>query len=735
MARLESTIQRSFGQGEIAPALAARADLQLYNSALRTCRNFIPQRHGGAYYRNGSVKVAKVKTGRPYLLKYAYNAALTFVLEIGAGYIRFFQNEAPVLVSSAEAYVGGTTYAIGAVVFTGGSNYWSMQDDNTGHAPASSPTYWYAMAGDIFEMPSPFLANLDLVRITQDLSVATLTHQDYPPQELSWLSVSVSSWRLAPVTTTPSIAAPVIASATPGAAGALNPAYVVTSRKLDTYEESLASAPEIAASAAAPTEAAPNVIVWGAVTDAIEYRVYCDPYGNGTFGYLATAQGVTTFNDPGFAPDFNLTPPRERVLFANAGEYPHTAAYYQQRRLMANSHLDVSTVWASQTGFPSNYSIRSPLQDDDAVTFTLAGPRVKGIQHLVALERLIAMTDGAEWIVLGDESSGVLTPFDIHPQEKGWSGSAARPVPSVIGSTVIFTQYLSKVVRDLVFNETYTGFQSRDLTIFAAHLFAPTIIRQDVQIVPDSVAWFVRGDGILLGLTYLPDLEQYGWHRHDTAGGTFLDVCVIPEGETPGTLQDYVYVLVERASGTYIERFAPRLLVDADNAEDLVLVDSAVSYSGASTTAMTGLSHLNGEVVYAWTKTTGGNIVQGPFTVSSGAITLTTAATKAQIGLRITGQLETLPIDIADLRAKKKRIQAVNIIVERSVPGFFAGPDSDHLYPVRREMWKSQASLSNDRFDINLTASFHDCARVLIQHALPSPLTVLGIIPQIEVGG
>jgi hypothetical protein len=50
----------------------------------------------------------------------------------------------------------------------------------------------------------------------------------------------------------------------------------------------------------------------------------------------------------------------------------------------------------------------------------------------------------------------------------------------------------------------------------------------------------VRSDGTLLGLTYLPEHDVWGWHRHDT-DGTYEDVCVIPEGSI-----DAVYVVVKR---------------------------------------------------------------------------------------------------------------------------------------------------------------------------------------------
>jgi hypothetical protein len=727
---LEAIVHRAFSDGEIAPALSARADLALYGRALRTCRNFLVQRHGGVANRSGTQFVAEVKdsSASTWLLKFVYNATQTYVLELGEGYIRFFRDGERILVSGVSAWSGATTYNPGDLVDVAGTNYYAITESLNQTPP--NGTYWYPLTDNIFEIPTPFLANLHLVRAVQDVNVVTLTHQDYPPQELTRLADT--QWTLAPIITQPSIEPPASPAATPGTAGALNPIYLVTAVAAETFEESIASAPATCALAAEPTDLAPNVITWTSVSGAVEYRVYKDPLGNGTFGYIGTATGVEQFNDGGFAPAFDLTPPQARSLFASANTYPHTAAYYQQRRVFANSHAQVATSWASRIGFPSNFSIRSPLQDDDAVTWGLSGRQVQGIQHLVGLKRLLMLTDGGEWIVHGDEA-GVLTPSSIHPDQDGFSGSAAAPVPTVLGSTVIFTQYLSRVVRSLRFNANFDGFESSDLTIFASHLFANTVVRMDAALIPFSIVWCVRDDGVLLGLTYLPELESYGWHRHDTgASGLFEDVCVVPEGS-----EHSVYVLVNRtvngSTVRYLERFAPRVVPTDATLEDQIFLDCSITQLDTATTSVTGLDHLEGEEVYAFAD----GLVQGPFTVDGGEITLTTAAALVHVGLRITAELETLELDVAgtDVRAKEKRIQSMSAIVESSVGGFYAGPDEDHLHRQRHDTWLSATGLKSDQFEVNLTSAFNKHGRTVIRHVDPTPLSILGLIPKFQVGG
>jgi hypothetical protein len=303
----------------------------------------------------------------------------------------------------------------------------------------------------------------------------------------------------------------------------------------------------------------------------------------------------------------------------------------------------------------------------------------------------------------------------------------------VLGRDVIFTQYLSRVVRLLRFTQDYSGFEPFDLTIYAGHLFKHTVVRMDAQVIPHSIVWCVRDDGILLGLTYIPESEIFGWHQHDTEGGLFLDVCVVPEGE-----EHVVYALVQRTidgdTVIYLERFDERLQYSDVNLEDAFFVDCGITYDGASTTTIDGLDHLEGEEVMALAD----GLTQGPFTVASGEIELTTAASVVQVGLPITAQLKTLPMDVGGtgLRDKRKRVQSLMALVEQSVAGWYAGPDAQHLLVVRREPYQTGTDLVDEGpLEINLTSRFDEAGQVLIEHTNPTPLSILGLIPQFTVGG
>lgn len=567
-----SIIQRSFAAGEIAVDLYARADQTKYQTGLKTCRNMYVMRHGGVTNRTGSKMIQEIKdsSARAYFMKFVFNSDQTYLMEFGNLYIRFYRSAAQLAVSGVTAWSGVTNYVIGDLASRLGVNYYCT----LAHSGIQPPNVaaWYPLTGSIFEVPTPYLtADLAALQFVQSGDVITITHPSYRPRELS--RTGHTAWTLIPISTVPGISAPTGLAATAGTAGALDYDYVVTAVEADTFEESLPSSPDNAL-CTAPTSALPNTLAWTAVTGATEYNVYLDKDGNGIYGFIGTAK-TNAYNDIGYTPDLSYTPPIDRPLFTTADNYPSTVAYYQQRQMFANTNNEPEKAWASRSAAFKNFTISSPIQDDDAITFNIAGRNVNEIRHMIEVGELILLTSGGEWTVEGD-ADGVLTPVAINPKQHGYGG-AAEVKPAIIGNNLIYTQARGNIVRDLRVDVTADGYAGRDLTIFSAHLFdGYTVERMDYAQIPHSIVWVVRSDGTLLGLTYMPEQEVWGWHRHDTEG-FYEDVCVLPEGD-----EDAVYVLVRRIingqTRRYIERFASRRVTDIKL--DALFLDSFLSYDG-----------------------------------------------------------------------------------------------------------------------------------------------------------
>jgi len=736
-----SVIQRSFAAGELAPALHARADQVKYTTGLRTCRNFLVRREGGVSNRPGTrfVSAAKDNASGKLLLRYVSSTpGQSVLIEAGSGYFRFFLNGAAVNVSAVPAYNGATAYVPGDIVASGGVNYYCIAN-TTGNAPPNG-TYWYALPGTILEIPTPYGGVAPLFKWNQSGNVITLTERGQKPRELVYLGPT--HWILRDISTAPTVAAPSGGAGTPGAAGALTYRYKLTAAALDTYEESNPSATIVVAATAAPTQAAPIALTWTAQPTAAEFNVYLDPYGNDAFGYIGTTT-TNSFNDTGLTPDYGLTPPLARVLFDAVNDYPETSAVHQQRRFFANTNHVPDGVWGSRVGFTSNFGISTPLQDDDAITFKVAGNNHHTVRWLVTLKAgLVLLTTGGEWTVTGDGGGGI-KPNSIEADQHTYAGAHPTTAPAVVGNTVVYPQRAGRIINALRFDQQVEGLAGQDLTIFSTHLFKKphTIVDLDFQ-QSDSIVWCCRSDGTLLGLTYIPEQEFWGWHRHDTgASGRFEDVCVVPEAD-----RDVAYFLVRRTinGGTvrYIEKLEDREIVTWNT--DVFFVDAGLSYSGAPATVFGGLGHLEGQVVAV----VGDGVVvydgdpagasAATFTVTAGAITLPAARSNVHIGIPIRfAELEPLDLDVQGeaIRDKWKRTGSVTVIVDASARGFMMGPDSSNLTRYAPAPYESTAASVTGGLEQNVVSNFTPDGRFLLRHIDPLPLTVLGFIPNIELGG
>jgi hypothetical protein len=578
--------QRSFSGGEISPNLYARTDLEKYVTSLRTCRNFMIMRHGGASNRPGFYYVNETKdsTKQSRLIPFIFNDDQTYAIEVGDQYMRFIRNGAYVEVSGVSAWSNVTAYDIADLVLEGGVYYYCVQAHTNQQPP--NATYWYALTGTIYEIPTPYLeADIFKINYDQSADVITLTHPSYEPRELS--RTGHTAWTLATITFAPSQAAPT-GLAVSGTAGTV--AYwVVTAVNDETFEESLATA-EVGANSVA-SSGSPRTLSWTVAAGATNYNVY--KKSNGVYGFIGVAAG-TSFIDDGIDADTTITPPASRNPFSGSNNYPSTSTYYQQRHGFANTNNNIQIVEFSKSGNFKNFTRSNPLQDDDAVSFQLASLQSNAVKHMLTLGRLVILTAGGEWVIQGDQA-GIMKIGEINSEQISYYGcSDLRPI--IVGASALFVQARSSIVRDLL-NDTVDGYISDDLTIFSSHLFdGYTIVDWTYSQIPDSIVWSVRSDGSMLGFTYIRRQRLFAWHRHDTLG-EFESVVSVPEGN-----EDRLYAVIKRTidgnTVRYIEQMQSRLISDI---KDAIFMDSALTYDGTHTgsTTMT----LSGGTTWAYTET------------------------------------------------------------------------------------------------------------------------------------
>jgi len=212
-----------------------------------------------------------------------------------------------------------------------------------------------------------------------------------------------------------------------------------------------------------------------------------------------------------------------------------------------------------------------------------------------------------------------------------------------------------------------------------------------------------------------------------------VESVAVIDGDTD---EDQVWVIVQRwingAVRRYVEYFTP-----FDFNEDLTAfhyLDSGLSYVGGETSSLTGLDHLEGEVV----DIIGEGSTQTSKTVSSGAISIDTATEQAKVGLLYTSDLQTLRLDegyTETTQTKTTRIYDLSVRFQNTV-GASVGPNAANLTAIDFRASGSAMNLPIPLFtgdkSVEFDTGYGTEGLVYIQQPQALPMTILGIYPRLE---
>jgi hypothetical protein len=594
-----------------------------------------------------STKSGSTKTSK--LIPFIFNNDQTYMIEVGDLYMRFLRNGVPVTVSGVAAYAGGTAYVIGDLVSSGGINYYCIKAGTgqtpassatywypltgniyeipTPYVEADLPTLHYNQSADVITLTHPSYAVRELARsghTNWTLTAVTFASSISAPTGLAssasgtahyYVVTAIKEETLEESLPTDPVGSSSETSKLTWVASDGAKEYNIYKKKNGAYGFiGIATALEFTDSSISPDEAdpAPTYRNPFAATPIKTTTLAAGGTGYSVGDILGITQTgasggkmrVDTVN-AGAVVTYTIIDPGTGYAVGNAlattggagsnctinitavttGNFPSTSGYYQQRQGFANTNEDTEKAWFSRSANFKNFSISSPLQDDDAVTFPLRGRQVNSVKHMIDLGKLVVFTTGAEWIVNGDQA-GILRAGEVNQVAQSYNGcSDLRPI--IINDTALYVQARQNIVRDLKYQigaDGSDGYQGTDLTIMSGHLFEQyTLVDWAFAQTPNPIAWIVRSDGILLGLTYLREHKIFAWHRHTFQDGEVENVAVIPEGN-----EDALYLIIKRtingATVRYIERFSSRRI---DDIKDSIFMDSSLTYDGRNATAVT----------------------------------------------------------------------------------------------------------------------------------------------------
>jgi hypothetical protein len=726
----------SFVSGEFSPKMDGRSDFDKYSSGTKTLENFLIHPQGAATRRVGTQFIAEVKdsTKKTRLIPFEFSTTQTYILEFGDQYIRFFKDKGqitestktitgitqanPAVVTSAtHGYSNGDfiiiTSVVGMTQVNGvtfkvanqTTNTFELQTVNGTNINSTAYTA-YSSAGDanrIYQISTPYLeAELFDIKFAQSADVMYIVHPNHETNKLS--RTGHTSWSLNEVVFT-------------------DGPYLAPNTTAITLTPSATNGSGITITAST------NAFV---STDVNRLVSFSNGYARITAFNSATnvtADVEDDFDNTTATTDWKLG------AFSDTTGHPSCVSFFEQRLVFAGTISEPQTLYFSKAGDYENMT--AGTNADDAMVYTIASNQVNAIRYMKAVRTLVVGTTGGEFTVSADGTDAAVTPTNVTIKRQSSFGAAnVDAIPA--GNAILFLQKAKRKIRELQYNFDSDGYQAADLCILNDTVTKSGINEMVFQQEPDSIIWCVRDDGVLAGLTYQRSENVVAWHRH-IFGGSFGSGNAVCEtaATISGTLtEDELWVIVKRtingSTKRYIECFSD-FDFDETDATDFKFLDSHLSYSGASTTTLSGLSHLEGQTVSVLAD----GSVHANKTVSSGSITLDRAVTKACVGLPYNSVLQTMRIEggaaEGTSQGKTKRISKVVLRLFETV-GVKVGPSLTDLETVPFRTTSSALSspvdtlLAGDK-EIEFRDDYNSDGFIFVKQDQPLPCSILAIYP------
>jgi hypothetical protein len=628
VAQIVSPAQTSFNAGELSPRWAGRVDMAKYGNGCYRMRNFTPWPEGPANRRNGTRYAANTKdvADRSWLARFVFSEDDSYVLEFGDGYVRFYANGGQVLLSATPAaYNGATAYVVGDLVSSAGVNYY-CKANTTGNAPPNT-TYWHALTGDIYEIPSPYsigeLTNADDGTFRLDMEqvgdVVFIAHNSYFPRKLARFSATRWTFTEAAITNgpfedvNPDSTVTVYASAATGAvtltasaAGTFTTADIGTLFLLEQKKADAYAVWEVAKAVALNAERRSDSNVYRALNAAttgsvkpthregskfdgdtgVNWQYVHSGYGFalitaiGGGGTTATATVVSELPSQvvGVA---NATTKWAHAAWRSDVGFPSLVKVHRDRL----NFLRGFKLWGSVAGSYEDFAARDGAETLPDSAYSIEIGSNDDAVWAASQDALLVGTRGAEFSVREVTNSDVFGPGNIKATSRTKYGSRQVP-PLTIGDSTLMVQRSGKRVRDMRIdpNSLDGGYMASDLMVLSSHIARGAIVQWGFALEPNSIAWACCADGTLIACTYLLEQDVLAWHPHPL-GGTDVAVESVVTIPAPDGDYDQVWFQVRRtingATVRTIEYLDREWDEDTHALEDALFSDCALTFDGA----------------------------------------------------------------------------------------------------------------------------------------------------------
>lgn len=752
-----SPIQNTFNGGEVSPLIYGRQDVDKYNNSLSVCFNGVPIAQGAWTRRPGTQFQATTKLGGTNtcrIFPFRYSTTQNYILEIGHLYLRWHTNGGVLLDSTTADSIEGITNADpGVVTMTGhafsngdrvlltgltdgvdelnnvecivanaGVNTIELTDIYGVDINTTNMSAWVSggTVTEILEVATPWSATeVATLRITQDEDTVYFFHPDHEVNKL--VRNSATSWTLSEVLLDDGPYLP------------LNGTAITLALSGTTGSVTVTASSALFAS-----------------TDVDRNIRWKDPAGNWTWltitAFASSTSVTADINGPN-ASATTATTDWRLGLYSDTTGHPAVGTFFEDRLVLGGSTAEPQRVDYSRTGDYTNFSPSDQdetVTDSHAIAFTLNSDDVNTIRWMIPDEKaLLAGTTSGEWPLRPSTRSEATTPSNISGKQSTKYGSAqVQPVRA--DKAVLFVQKAGRKLRELAYVFEADGFKAPDMTIIAEHITVPTITELAYVAEPQTIAWAVRSDGVLLSFTYERDQNVTAWARHELGGYSDAGNTLFAEVESIASIPnsagtaDELYVIVKRyingATQRYLEVLT-KIWETGDLQEDAFHLDCGDTIvQTSSVNVITGLYHLEGESITPYID--GKN--HPAVTVADGSVTLQVAAEQVTFGYAYNSDGEMLAIEAGaadgSAQGKTKRIARLGVWLMDTL-GLKIGSDENNLDEILVRTWGADygtptaifTGVTRESFD----GDYDRLGQVYWRCEGPFPATVLAVAPQL----
>jgi len=714
-------VQTNFTAGQFAPSLYGRIDLSKYYNGLSESLNFISSPYGPLEKRHGSKFITTTKSnfGNIRLIGFEISTELSYMLEFGYLYVRFFKDGEPILNPAFphDPYELVTPYndsLLQKLKFVFNENTLYIVD-------GVNPPYKLIFGGDDV---SWVLEKVVLDGPYNDEITYKQTFPTAPPYPaIEWGGDGGYGQ-----------------TATISDANNQNLfASTDVGRSLQFYKGKLDDASE---------RSDDERYFSGIITSYIGFNIVeIEWIRSPDSRSIEWAQGVAA--DAVFFGTFGNGWETERTNYPETQSYgwPNAIGFFEGRLIYGGASAAIQTLWASALSPPLGVSqfpvvdyfarfLSVEQQPDDlSYSYTLVSDVLTQIEWFVSSKVLVIGTAGGIWRLGQFDSTTTVTPSSVFAKYETSYGTSKIPGVN-FGNTILYTQRSRRKLMSWSYLSEHGAFQGNDLTLLANNIFESPIVDMAVAVDPEERLYVIREDGKIAVLTYLEEQSVVGWSIVET-DGKFISINTIPR-VVDGILQTEVWVIIERENQNETFYSIETFTHSIEHTDKSFYTDSSVFYSGIPTNEIVGLDHLIGMEV----QVLGDGLPLDSYTVEDlgddkYGIILDRNVEEAIVGLPYVSRIKTLDVEPGVQVGAggqfglglMRRVDEVTIRFYNTMNGFCGS--SKKLYPIPFRStydptYDGPPIFSGDKI-INFPGNMGGDNRIIIESRSNTPMTIIAI--------